>query len=61
MERRLAVVLAVDVVGYSRLMTADEATAQALAKRQRAALLYPRIAGAKIAACSMAARSMARG
>ena len=77
MERRHAAVPAVDVVGYSRLMAADETTTPALLKRQRAERLDlkidgPRVAGPKIAgssgrivkqmtACSMAARSMARG
>jgi adenylate cyclase len=44
MERRLAAILAADVVGYSRRMADDEITTLALLKRQRAELLDPKIA-----------------
>lgn len=44
MERRLAAVLAADVVGYSRLMSDDESTTLALLKQQRTELFNPRIA-----------------
>jgi len=66
MERRLAAVLAVDVVGCSRLMADDETTTLALLKRQSANLLdrktvgYGRKISEPMADCSMAARPMAR-
>jgi adenylate cyclase len=45
MERRLAAILAADVVGYSRLMGADEAGSLAAALRQfRAKLFAPVVA-----------------
>ncbi|HJS31431.1 MAG TPA: adenylate/guanylate cyclase domain-containing protein [Alphaproteobacteria bacterium] len=44
MTRRLAALLAADVVGYSRLMEADEAATLAALKRARAELLDPKIA-----------------
>ncbi len=47
MERRLAAVLAADVVGYSRLMADDETATLTLLKRQRADLFDPTIAGHK--------------
>ena len=44
MERRLAAILAADVVGYSRLMRADEEGTLKRLKALRAELLDPRIA-----------------
>ncbi len=44
MERRLAAILAADVVGYSRLMSDDEAGTLTALKRQRAELFHPNIA-----------------
>ncbi len=44
MERRLAAVLAADVVGYSRLMEADEAGTLAALKSHREDLIDPEIA-----------------
>ena len=44
MERRLAAILAADVVGYSRLMRADEESTLERLKALRAELLDPRIA-----------------
>lgn len=44
MERRLAAILAADVVGYSRLMEADEAWTLAALKSRREALIDPKIA-----------------
>src|SRR5882724_11830910 len=41
MERRLAAILAADVVGYSRLMQADEAGTLAALKSHRSAILNP--------------------
>ena len=41
-QRRLAAILAADVVGYSRLMEADEAGTLARLKTLRAELLYPK-------------------
>ncbi len=43
MERRLAAILAADVVGYSRLMGADEAGTLARLKAHRADLMDPAI------------------
>jgi TolB-like protein/class 3 adenylate cyclase/Tfp pilus assembly protein PilF len=43
-ERRLAAILAADVVGYSRLMQADEAGTHARLKALRRELIEPRIA-----------------
>jgi TolB-like protein/class 3 adenylate cyclase/Flp pilus assembly protein TadD len=43
-ERRLAAILAADVVGYSRLMQADEAGTHARLKALRKELIEPRIA-----------------
>ncbi|TIV29413.1 MAG: adenylate/guanylate cyclase domain-containing protein [Mesorhizobium sp.] len=43
MERRLAAILAADVVGYSRLMGADEAGTLAHLKRLRAEVIEPKI------------------
>ncbi len=43
MERRLAAILAVDVVGYSRFMSADEAGTLARLKALRRELVQPRI------------------
>ena len=45
MERRLTAILAADVVGYSRLMEADETATLASLKAHRAELLDPEIAG----------------
>ena len=44
MERRLAAILAADVVGYSRLMGADEAGTLARLKALRSDLFDPKIA-----------------
>ena len=44
MERRLAAILAADMVGYSRLMAADEAGTIARQKAHRAGLIDPKIA-----------------
>ena len=43
-QRRLAAILAADVVGYSRLMAADETGTLAALKAQREALVDPKIA-----------------
>jgi adenylate cyclase len=45
MERRLTAILAADVVGYSRLMEADEAATLASLKAHHAELIDPEIAG----------------
>ena len=45
MERRLAAILAADVVGYSRLMAEDESTTLERLNRQRERVLEPLIAG----------------
>ncbi len=47
MERRLAAILAADVVGYSRLMGEDEAGTLARLKALHKELVQPRIAGAR--------------
>jgi adenylate cyclase len=47
MERRLAAILAADVVGYSRLIREDEAGALATLKAHREQLLEPKIAERK--------------
>ncbi len=47
MERRLAAILAADVVGYSRLMEADEAGTLAQLKTHRKELIDPAVAGHK--------------
>ncbi len=44
MERRLAAILAADVVGYSRLIRADEEGTIAALKALRADLIDPKIA-----------------
>lgn len=44
MERRLAAILAADVVGYSRLMEEDEAETLAALKAHREDLIEPKIA-----------------
>ena len=44
MERRLAAILAADVVGYSRLMEADEAGTLATLADRRKAILEPLLA-----------------
>ena len=44
MERRLAAILAADVVGYSRLMGGDEAGTLAALKRHRKELIGPKAA-----------------
>ncbi len=44
MERRLAAILATDVVGYSRLIRADEEGTLAALKALRADLIDPKIA-----------------
>ena len=43
-DRRLAAILAADVVGYSRLMGADEAGTLAALKRHREAIFDPAVA-----------------
>lgn len=43
-NRRLAAILAADVVGYSRMMGADEAGTLAALKRHREALFNPAVA-----------------
>src|SRR5262249_32636712 len=43
MERRLAAILAADVVGYSRLMERDEAGTLAALKSRRANILQPTV------------------
>jgi adenylate cyclase len=43
-QRRLAAILAADIVGYSRLMEADEVSALARMKELRTELLYPKVA-----------------
>jgi adenylate cyclase len=43
-QRRLAAILAADIVGYSRLMKADEAGALARVKASRSELLHPKVA-----------------
>jgi class 3 adenylate cyclase len=55
MERRLAAILAADVVGYSRLMEADEAGTLAALKSLRSELIDPQIAA--ITTCLRNARS----
>src|SRR5262245_60343970 len=44
MARRLAAILAADVVGYSRLMAADEARTLAALKAHRKEFIEPKIA-----------------
>ena len=44
MERRLAAILAADVVGYSRLMERDEAGTMALLRARRHDVLMPSVA-----------------
>ncbi len=44
MERRLAAILAADVVGYSRLMEQDEAGTLAALKDRRKSILEPLVA-----------------
>ena len=44
MERRLPAILAADVVGYSRLMEADEAGTRATFKAHRKELIEPKAA-----------------
>src|SRR5690242_21476136 len=43
MERRLAAILAADVVGYSRLMERDEAATLATLKSRRTEILQPTV------------------
>ena len=43
MERRLAAIMVTDVVGYSRLIRADEEGTLAALKSLRADLIYPKI------------------
>ncbi len=47
MERRLAAILAADVVGYSRLMGEDEAGTLERLKSLRRELMQPKIAGGR--------------
>lgn len=58
LERRLTAILAADVVGYSRLMGADEAGTLAALKRHRRELLEPRIADHKGRIVKLAGDSM---
>jgi hypothetical protein len=51
-QRRLAAVLATDVVGYSRLMGVDEVGTLTMLKALRRELIDPAIAGATAAASS---------
>ena len=44
MERRLAAILAADVVGYSRLIREDEAGTLAALKAHREQLIEPKVA-----------------
>ena len=44
MERRLAAILAIDMVGYSRLMGADESGTTTRHKRHRETFIDPQIA-----------------
>ena len=44
-KRRLAAILAADVVGYSRMMQADEPGTLAALKSRRAEILQPLVAG----------------
>jgi adenylate cyclase len=44
-NRKLAAILAADVVGYSRLMAADEAGTLAALKRHRETVFDPAVAG----------------
>ena len=44
MERRLAAILAADMVGYSRLMSTDETGTIERQKAHRSALIDPKIA-----------------
>ena len=46
-ERKLTTILAADVVGYSRLMGADEAGTLARLKSLRKELVQPKIAGGR--------------
>ena len=43
-ERRVAVIMATDIVGYSRLMEADETSTLDAVKRLQASILSPNIA-----------------
>ena len=47
MERRLAAILAADVVGYSRLIREDEAGTLAALKAHREQLIAPKVAERK--------------
>lgn len=47
MDRRLSAILAADIVGYSRLMSVDEAGALAAIRRLRAEVVEPRVAAAR--------------
>src|SRR5262245_41636133 len=47
MERRLAAIVQADVVGYSRLMEADEAGTVATLKRHRSEILIPLVTSHK--------------
>ncbi len=47
MERRLAAILAADVVGYSRLIREDEAGTLAAFKAHREQLIEPKVAERK--------------
>ena len=58
LERRLTAILAADVVGYSRLMGADEAGTLAALKRHRRELLEPKIAEHKGRIVKLAGDSM---
>ena len=46
-ERRLAAILSADIVGYTRLLRADEEGTLARFRDHRAGLIEPKIAGYK--------------
>ena len=48
-KRKLAAILAADVVGYSRLMGADEAGTLSALKRHREAIFDPAVAAIVVA------------
>ncbi|WEX89234.1 adenylate/guanylate cyclase domain-containing protein [Sinorhizobium garamanticum] len=58
LERRLTAILAADVVGYSRLMSTDEAGTLAAMKRHRREFLEPKIANHKGRVVKLAGDSM---
>ena len=60
MERRLAAILVADVVGYSRLMGADEEGTLARLKVHRDEVIHPRILRTRSATWMPCARSVSR-